>query len=103
MSFFPFHSKRGPQGGYSLLKEPAQISLAAVIRAVEGPIALGSESSSDGRGKRQDSLRVTDAVFRDLSASIESCFDAVSIADLCERAEELGIGRPGQMRYAYVI
>src|SRR4029078_5780013 len=32
-------SPRGPEGGYWLAKEPAEISLADVIRAVEGPIA----------------------------------------------------------------
>src|SRR3954454_22673768 len=32
-------SQRGAEGGYCLAKEPAAISVAAVIRAVEGPIA----------------------------------------------------------------
>ena len=32
-------SQRGAEGGYWLAKEPAEISLADVIRAVEGPIA----------------------------------------------------------------
>jgi Rrf2 family protein len=32
-------SQRGAEGGYWLSKEPAEISLADVIRAVEGPIA----------------------------------------------------------------
>ena len=33
------HSQRGAEGGYWLAREPAEISLADVIRAVEGPIA----------------------------------------------------------------
>jgi Rrf2 family protein len=32
-------SQRGAEGGYWLAKEPAEISVADVIRAVEGPIA----------------------------------------------------------------
>src|SRR5438034_10156438 len=32
-------SQRGTEGGYWLAKDPAEISLADVIRAVEGPIA----------------------------------------------------------------
>ena len=32
-------SQRGAEGGYWLAKDPAEISLADVIRAVEGPIA----------------------------------------------------------------
>lgn len=32
-------SRRGREGGYTLLKRPAQISLGAVLRLVDGPIA----------------------------------------------------------------
>jgi FeS assembly SUF system regulator len=35
-------SHRGTKGGYTLAGEPEQISMADVIRAVEGPIALTS-------------------------------------------------------------
>lgn len=33
-------SKRGINGGYSLIKEPANINMAEVITALDGPIAL---------------------------------------------------------------
>ena len=33
-------SKRGAQGGYSLIREPAQISLAEMIVALDGPISM---------------------------------------------------------------
>jgi FeS assembly SUF system regulator len=42
-------SHRGINGGYSLAKEPAEISLAEVITAIEGPIAL-TECSTDVTG-----------------------------------------------------
>jgi FeS assembly SUF system regulator len=42
-------SHRGINGGYSLAKEPADISLAEVIAAIEGPIAL-TECSTDVTG-----------------------------------------------------
>ncbi|MBI4457491.1 Rrf2 family transcriptional regulator, partial [Candidatus Uhrbacteria bacterium] len=32
--------RRGPNGGYRLCKSPAEISIADVIRAIEGPLAL---------------------------------------------------------------
>jgi Rrf2 family protein len=93
-------SKRGPQGGYSLARLPERISLGDVVRALEGAIALAEEGATD---KGPPSRRVTDAVFRDLSASIQRCFDDVSISDICTRAEELGMHRPGTQRQAYVI
>jgi Rrf2 family iron-sulfur cluster assembly transcriptional regulator len=97
-------SKRGPQGGYSLARRAADVRLGDVIRALEGPITLGER---DPAGRRLepagDSRRVTEAVFRDLSARVEACFDAVTIADLCARASELGLSRPSAQRNVYVI
>jgi Rrf2 family protein len=43
-------SQRGAEGGYWLAKEPAEISLADVIRAVEGPIA-------NVRGERPEQVK----------------------------------------------
>ena len=42
-------SHRGINGGYSLAKEPADISVAEIVAAIEGPIAL-TECSSDVSG-----------------------------------------------------
>ena len=42
-------SHRGINGGYSLAKEPAEISAAEIIAAMEGPIAL-TECSTDVTG-----------------------------------------------------
>ena len=42
-------SHRGLKGGYSLAKEPAEISLAEIVTAIEGPIAL-TECSTEVAG-----------------------------------------------------
>jgi Rrf2 family protein len=42
-------SQRGVNGGYSLSREPQEISLAEIIAALEGPIAL-TECSTDTIG-----------------------------------------------------
>jgi Rrf2 family transcriptional regulator, iron-sulfur cluster assembly transcription factor len=97
-------SKRGPQGGYSLGRRAGEIRLGDVIRALEGPIVLGEREAGQRRvSPSGEARRVTEAVFRDLSARVEACFDAVTIADICARAEELGLKRPGTQRYVYVI
>ncbi len=43
-------SKRGVGGGYVLARDPSDISLASIIRAVDGPIVLGDfgEPHTDG-------------------------------------------------------
>jgi Rrf2 family protein len=98
-------SKRGPQGGYSLSKRPLEIRLGDVVRALEGPIVLGDRGESESKASRSsaESCRVSESVFRDLSRQVEACFDAVTIADICERAEDLGLRRPGTHRHVYAI
>ena len=78
-------SKRGPQGGYSLAGEPDTIRLGDVIRALEGPLVL-SDGSEPGEG---EVVKVTEAVFRDLSERVESCFDGVTLADICSEPQPL--------------
>src|SRR5690606_8161049 len=96
-------SKRGPQGGYSLARRAVDIRLGDVVRALEGPIALGDREPGGRRAPATDARRVTESIFRDLSSRVEACFDAVSIADVCERADQLGLRRPGAQRHVYVI
>ena len=50
-----------------------------------------------------DGQRATDAVFAELSERIAACLDDVSIADVCSKAESLGIRRPGDEGYMYFI
>lgn len=97
-------SKRGPQGGYSLARRATEIRLGDVVRALEGPITL-LEKAEPGtrRGGGTDGRRVTDAVFKDLSGRVEECFDAITIADICDKADRLGLQRPRGQRYGYVI
>ena len=92
-------SKRGPQGGYSLAGEPEAVRLGDVIRALEGPLVLsgGKEEGDD------DVVGVTEAVFRDLSERVESCFDQVTLAHICERAKLMGLPRANKETYSYVI
>jgi Rrf2 family protein len=92
-------SKRGPRGGYELARTPAELTIGDVVRAIEGPTALGG-SELRGHGTSKDVLR--DAL-SDLSRSIESCLDEVTLADLCTRAEQRGVARSSAARYVYAI
>ncbi len=92
-------SKRGPQGGYSLAGEPVAVRLGDVIRALEGPLLLSAESEP----VEDAVVGVTEAVFRDLSERVQACFDEVTLADICERAERMGLARGPKENYSYVI
>ena len=93
-------SKRGPQGGYSLAGNADSIRLGDVIRALEGPLILGEGEDKRGSG---DVVNVIESVFRDLSRRVESCFDEVTLADICARARHMGLPRSGGESYSYVI
>jgi Rrf2 family protein len=94
-------SKRGPRGGYSLARPASEISVGDVLRAVEGSIAVMTPSATRRSGRA--SVDATDAVFHKLAGDIERCFDAVSIADVCERGLELGVQRKSHPRTDYAI
>lgn len=75
-------SLRGADGGYWLQRSPDDISVADVIRAVEGPLA-------DVRGVRPDGLDYPDdlaALQRTwiaLRANLRAVLEQVSVGDLC--------------------
>jgi Rrf2 family protein len=96
-------SKRGPQGGYNLARKATEIRLGDVVRALEGPITLGEAGASKGPRHGTDSRRVIESVLKDLSTRVEACFDGTTVADLCDRAIQLGVQRPGAQRNVYVI
>jgi len=94
-------SKRGPRGGYQLARPAEEISIGDVIRALEGPVAV--LINEEEPGTRRGVPDPTAAVFRDLSASVEKCFDAITIADVCHRGAELGVRKKSRERITYVI
>lgn len=95
-------SKRGPRGGYQLTRPPAEVSLGAILRALEGNLAACA-SDEEPDASAVVSIVVTEAAFRDLGQRIEACFDEVSLADLCRRAHDLGVTRGAHAGYMYVI
>ncbi len=74
-------SQRGAEGGYWLARPAAEITLAEVIRAVEGPLA-------NVRGIRPDSLSYQGTaaplqeVWIAVRASLRSVLEAVTLADV---------------------
>jgi Rrf2 family protein len=63
-------SIKGPQGGYSLARRPSDISMLAILEAVEGPIQV---SVPFGQGETQIQLN------RQLEAICRRCAEAVRV------------------------
>ena len=77
-------SRRGVDGGYALGRPAAEITIADVIRAVEGPIATV-------RGVRPDDVRYEGvaralaAVWLDLRAAMRGVLEETTLADIVSR------------------
>ena len=75
------HSQRGPEGGYWLAKPADEISLADIIRVIDGPLA-------NVRGQRPEDLGYQGAaaalqeVWIALRASEREILDLVTVADV---------------------
>ncbi|MEV0029346.1 Rrf2 family transcriptional regulator [Nocardia sp. NPDC050793] len=74
-------SRRGPDGGYSLARPASEISVADVIRAIEGPLA-------SVRGQRPEDVKYSGAaeplqrVWIALRVNIRSVLENVTVGDI---------------------
>jgi Rrf2 family protein len=102
-------SKRGPKGGYFLLKEPKDITLYEIITCAEGPIELVfcvAEGDDLDCGAPQCDMKdecVASPLWKEIGDNIADIFRGTSIQDLCQRAEDLGIKRQLDARFMYYI
>ena len=81
-------STQGAAGGYGLSKPACEIALAAIVRAIEGPVRLTpccSEDTAAGDDgcRREDSCRIK-AVVRGLNDRLADFFAQTTLADLAQ-------------------
>lgn len=81
-------SERGVQGGYALARAPELISAAAIIDALEGPVAITECSAIDGACDLESYCHVGRA-WQKINRSIRQALEHVSLADLRECGEPL--------------
>jgi Rrf2 family protein len=74
-------ARRGARGGYWLAKPPEEITLANVIRAVEGPLANIQDQAPEATKYAGTSKELTD-VWIAVRASLRRVLERVTIADL---------------------
>src|SRR3954454_21214330 len=74
-------SQRGPEGGYLLKRDAREITVADVIRAVDGPLAqIRDISMSDLH--YEGPAEALEEVWQAVRASLRSVLEAVTIGDL---------------------
>ncbi|MFT7601127.1 MAG: Rrf2 family protein [Acidimicrobiales bacterium] len=76
-------SKRGVGGGYVLARAPEDITLAAIIRAVDGPITLGDfgEPHTDGACDH-DGQCVLLAIWQNVGSEMRRLLEGFTLADI---------------------
>jgi len=83
-------SIRGFQGGYVLNKEPKDITVGDVVRALEGPIAPVEcvDDGKQGTCSRMD-FCVTKIVWKDLKIAINKVLDSYTLEDLIAETKNM--------------
>jgi Rrf2 family protein len=74
-------SRRGADGGYWLARPPDDITLAEIIRAVEGPLATVRGESADALEYRGGATPLRE-VWLALRANIRQVLESVTLADI---------------------
>ncbi len=85
-------SKRGIAGGYRLKRDPENITLAEVIRHIEGPLAPVSCVSERFYEKcscpNEDKCAIR-SVMKEVRDAIVKILEDVTVAQMCERVKKL--------------
>lgn len=82
-------SHRGVKGGYCLARSPESISVAEIISALEGPIAV-TECIEDGPGEcSQEPFCAVRGNWQRINLAIRQALEAISLAEMTQPIEQL--------------
>ena len=85
-------SRRGVAGGYRLARRPEEISLAVIIRHIEGalaPVSCVSEKFYEKCSCPDESRCAIRSVMKEVREAVVRIAERLTIADLCERSKTL--------------
>ena len=80
-------SRRGSAGGYRLGRPTDQVTVGAVLRAVEGTIVGAEPARRGGRHSGEQTEDLSD-LWKEISGAVSTVVDRVTLEDLRRRAEE---------------
>jgi Rrf2 family protein len=85
-------SRRGPAGGHRLVAQPAQVTAADVIRAIDGPLAMTPCASATAFKACDDCAEISTCRLRHLMRqardAVASVLEACTLADLMPEFSE---------------
>lgn len=74
-------SRRGAKGGYTLARRPAEISVAEVIVAIEGPIAFTECSGAEGMCVQERTCTIR-GNWQRINQAVQQALEKVTLADM---------------------
>ena len=89
-------STRGPGGGYSLGSTPDEVCIADVINAVDEAMQVANKNANSGSADYEPCL--TEQLWDELSAEIESFLTTISLADMMQNNEVQELSRAHDLR-----
>ena len=92
---------RGPRGGYRLARERRRISVGDIVRVV-GDMESGEDPLQATAGSELGQ-KVVYPLWSELHAEVMARLDAVTIDDLCTRANTEGVASQGRENLDYSI
>lgn len=95
-------SIRGPKGGYLLAKDPEQITVAEIVRILDGQSVLQNGKNGKAKEVQRHAQRIAHAVFHCVHERLAKSLDQVTLKDLCDEVRELS-GEPLDHRYVFHI
>jgi Rrf2 family protein len=97
-------SRRGAVGGYRLARPPQHITLASVVRHIEGalaPVSCVSDRFYESCTCPDEARCPIREVMSEVREAVVKIMDRTTVADLCERARRLE--QPGSPAVDFVI
>jgi len=98
-------SKRGPSGGYSLAKKPEEITVWEIVRTTEGQLdPVPCVNPKDGKGHCERAEKcVTRVIWSEAGYRLKAYLESVTVRDLCEMAQKMGVKKELDERFVYYI
>lgn len=99
-------SRRGPQGGYTLAKDPTEMTVKDIIEAAEGEVFLVACTARSKKCAAKcdfDSQCVTQKVWEEANRRLNEYFSSLTLKDLCDMAKEMGVEKELDHRFMYFI
>jgi len=81
-------SRRGSAGGYRLTRPSDQVTVGAVLRAVEGAVVGAEPARRDARHAHAECTGDLSDLWREIAEAVSGVVDRITLEELRRRAEE---------------